>query len=146
MLNGIIFRLRSGCQWNRLPKELGDDSTIHRTFQRWVGTGVLLPNVGSPLEGCEELDGWTGNGRRQTEPWARHVLGCDLIGPNPTDRGKAGTKRSLLVDGFHEAAPHAETLLVVAGGNVLGAKVLEATLDRHRLRTTTAHRWRDANT
>ena len=34
MLNGIIFRLRSGCQWNRLPKELGDDSTIHRTFQR----------------------------------------------------------------------------------------------------------------
>ena len=41
MLNGIIFRLRSGCQWNRLPKELGDDSTIHRTFQRWVGTGVL---------------------------------------------------------------------------------------------------------
>ena len=28
MLNGIIFRLRSGCQWNRLPKELGDDSTI----------------------------------------------------------------------------------------------------------------------
>ena len=24
MLNGIIFRLRSGCQWNQLPKELGD--------------------------------------------------------------------------------------------------------------------------
>ena len=36
MLDGIIFRMRSGCQWNRLPRELGDDSTIHRTFQRWV--------------------------------------------------------------------------------------------------------------
>ena len=24
MLNGIIFRMRSGCQWNHLPKELGD--------------------------------------------------------------------------------------------------------------------------
>ena len=35
MLNGIIFRLRSGCQWNRLPKELGDDSTIHRPAFRW---------------------------------------------------------------------------------------------------------------
>ena len=23
MLDGIIFRMRSGCQWNRLPKELG---------------------------------------------------------------------------------------------------------------------------
>ena len=57
MLNGIIFRLRSGCQWNRLPKELGDDSTIHRTFQRWVGTGVLHRMWGVLVEGCEELDG-----------------------------------------------------------------------------------------
>ena len=31
ILNGIIFRLRSGCQWNHLPKTFGDDSTIHRT-------------------------------------------------------------------------------------------------------------------
>ena len=57
MLNGIIFRLRSGCQWNRLPKELVDDSTIHRTFQRWVGTGVLHRMWGAQVEGCEELDG-----------------------------------------------------------------------------------------
>ena len=34
ILDGIIFRMRSHCQWNRLPRELGDDSTIHRTFQR----------------------------------------------------------------------------------------------------------------
>ncbi len=40
MLEGIIFRMRSGCQWNHLLKELGDDSTIHRTFKRWVGCGA----------------------------------------------------------------------------------------------------------
>ncbi len=57
MLNGIIFRLRSGCQWNRMPKELGDDSTIHRTFQRWVETGVLRRIWGALVEGCEELVG-----------------------------------------------------------------------------------------
>ena len=57
MLNGIIFRLRSGCQRNRLPKELGDDSTIHRTFQRWVGRGVLRRMWGALVEGCEELGG-----------------------------------------------------------------------------------------
>ena len=55
MLNGIIFRLRSGCQWNRLPKELGDDSTIHRTFQRWVESGVLGRIWGVLVEECEEL-------------------------------------------------------------------------------------------
>ena len=48
MLDGIIFRMRSGCQWNRLPKELGDDSTIHRTLQRWVRLGVLGENLVRP--------------------------------------------------------------------------------------------------
>ena len=47
MLNGIIFRLRSGCQWNQLPRSLGDDSTIHRTFRRWERV----------LSRCEELGG-----------------------------------------------------------------------------------------
>ena len=57
MLDGIIFRMRSGCQWNRLPKELGDDSTIHRTFQRWVELGVLARVWAVLVDGCEELGG-----------------------------------------------------------------------------------------
>ena len=122
MLNGIIFRLRSGCQWNRLPKELGDDSTIHRTFQRWVGTGVLHRMWGALVEGCEELDGWTGNGRRQTEPWARHVLGGpDWAQPyGPWQGWYQGSQ----VDG--EGGPLS---IVVAGANVHDAKLFEATLD-----------------
>ena len=31
-LEAIIFRMRSGCQWNRLPEEFPDDSSVHRTF------------------------------------------------------------------------------------------------------------------
>ena len=57
MLEGIIFRLRSGCQWNQLPKELGDDSTIHRTFQRWVGCGALEGIWAVLIEECQELGG-----------------------------------------------------------------------------------------
>ena len=34
-LNGIIYRARTGCQWNQLPPEFGDDASIHRTLQRW---------------------------------------------------------------------------------------------------------------
>ena len=55
--NGIIFRLRSGCQWNHLPKTFGDDSTIHRTFQRWVESGVLNQVWSVMVEECEELGG-----------------------------------------------------------------------------------------
>src|SRR3954466_4645894 len=41
VLNAIIFRLRTGCQGNRIPKEFADESTVHRAFQRWVELGVL---------------------------------------------------------------------------------------------------------
>ena len=34
-------RKRTRCHWNRLPRDPKDDSTIHRTFQRWVELGVL---------------------------------------------------------------------------------------------------------
>lgn len=57
MLNGIIFRMRSGCQWNHLPKELGSDSTIHRTFQRWVSLGVFVQIWAILIEECDELGG-----------------------------------------------------------------------------------------
>jgi transposase len=40
-LNALIHRLRSGCQWNHLPTEFPDDSSVHRTFQRWLARGVL---------------------------------------------------------------------------------------------------------
>ncbi len=55
MLNGIIHRMRSGCQWNQLPKDLGDDSTIHRTFQRWESCGLFLRIWAVIQTRCEEL-------------------------------------------------------------------------------------------
>ncbi len=36
-LNGIIYQMRGGLQWNQLPTQVGDDSSVHRTLQRWVG-------------------------------------------------------------------------------------------------------------
>lgn len=57
VFDAIIFRLRSGCQWNRLPAEFPDDSSVHRTFQRWVGLGVLDRVWQSLVEECEELGG-----------------------------------------------------------------------------------------
>lgn len=55
--DGIIFRLRSGVQWNRLPEEYGDDSSVHRTFQRWVKRGVLQKLWAVLVKDCEELQG-----------------------------------------------------------------------------------------
>ena len=41
VLDAIIFRLRTGCQWNHIPRIYGDDATIHRTFQRWQSLGLF---------------------------------------------------------------------------------------------------------
>ena len=41
VLDALIFRLRTGCQWNRLPTEYPDDSSVHRTMQRWIERGVF---------------------------------------------------------------------------------------------------------
>jgi putative transposase len=48
----------------------------------------------------------------------------DLVGANPTDRGKNGVKRSLLVE-----ADGGPLSVVIAGANVPDFKLLEATLD-----------------
>ncbi len=55
--DGLIFRLRTGCHWNRLPREYGDDSSVHRTFQRWVERGVIGRLWAVLIDGCAELGG-----------------------------------------------------------------------------------------
>ena len=48
VLDGIIFRLRSGCQWERLPEHYGASSTVHGWFQRFSEDGVLEGDLGLP--------------------------------------------------------------------------------------------------
>jgi len=35
VIDGILYVLRTGCQWKMLPKEYGSGSTCHRRFQQW---------------------------------------------------------------------------------------------------------------
>jgi len=56
-LNGIVFRMRTGCQWNHLPEQFGDDSTVHRWFQRWNRDGVMERIWAELMSECDELGG-----------------------------------------------------------------------------------------
>ncbi len=55
--DGVIYRMRSGVQWNQLPKVFGDDASVHRTFQRWVKRDVLARLWAVLVKGCEALGG-----------------------------------------------------------------------------------------
>lgn len=124
VMDAIIFRIRTGCQWNHIPRVYGDDSTIHRTFQHWVEIG-LFPQLWALLvEECEEfgLVDWEWQAADSAMGKAR--LGGDEVGPNPTDRAKKGSKKSILTD--RHGGPLA---VVVAGANVVDAKLLDPTLE-----------------
>ncbi len=41
VLAGIVYRLRTGCQWKALPRDFGSGSTCHRRFQEWCAAGVF---------------------------------------------------------------------------------------------------------
>jgi putative transposase len=56
-LNGIIYVMRTGGQWNRLPEQFGDDSSVHRTMQRWVNNGVFERIWAVLIEKCRDLGG-----------------------------------------------------------------------------------------
>src|SRR6266508_5787310 len=40
VLDGILYVLRTGCQWKAVPSEFGSGSTCHRRFQHWVQDGT----------------------------------------------------------------------------------------------------------
>ena len=54
-LNGIIFRMRSGCQWDQLPRRFGPKSTVHDWFQRWCHGGVMQRIWAELAAACDEL-------------------------------------------------------------------------------------------
>lgn len=41
VLAGIVYRLRTGCQWKALPRQFGSGSTCHERFQQWCADGVF---------------------------------------------------------------------------------------------------------
>ena len=56
-LDGMIYRMRTGCQWNQLPKEFPDDASVHRTMQRWIEREVFPAIWTSLVEACDKLGG-----------------------------------------------------------------------------------------
>ncbi|WP_260306091.1 transposase [Xanthomonas sp. 3075] len=37
----IVYVLREGCAWQRLPAHMGSASTVHRYFNKWLQAGVF---------------------------------------------------------------------------------------------------------
>ena len=123
ILTGIIYVLRTGSQWEEVPRKYGSKSTVHRYFQEWTEAGVFKKLWDMGLNIYDENIGIEWEWQSVDGAMSKAPLGGDATGKNPTDRAKIGTKRSLLVDG--KGIPLA---IVVDGANVNDHLLLEQTL------------------
>lgn len=41
VFNGIVYRLRTGCQWDAIPREFGSATTCYDRFREWAMLGVF---------------------------------------------------------------------------------------------------------
>ena len=91
VLNGMIFRLRTGCPWPQLPQPCGDDSPGYRHVQRWCQLGVFERIWAVLVQACDERGGVDWPWQAADTAMGKARMGGDLVGRNPTDRGKKGS-------------------------------------------------------
>lgn len=114
ILKVLWFVLASGCRWEDVPAELGcSGRTAHRFLRQWGELGCwhrlhadllrLLRKAGKLDPDLAVIDG----------VYVRAFGGGQATGPSPVDRGKIGSKHTLLVD------RHGVPLVIrTAGANV----------------------------
>lgn len=124
LFQAMFYVLRTGIQWNALPRELAASSTAHDRYQQWVAAGVFkqlwhLGLLQNQVEGKLDWEWQCIDSASSKAP-----LGGQAVGANPTDRGKGGTKRHILTE-----AHGLPIALTVTGANVHDKKQVQPLLD-----------------
>ena len=124
-MDAIFFVLRSGCQWNALNDTgICSSSSAHRRFQEWAEAGVFEMFWREGLLAYDAVKGIDWTWLSLDGAMAKAPLGGGKTGPNPTDRGKKGVKRSVLTDG--RGTPVG---VAIAGANRNDHPLMRETLD-----------------
>jgi putative transposase len=96
-LNGIYYILKTGIQWKALPRCFGSASAVHRLFQKLVELGFFKILWTDLLMKYDKIHGL--NLDKQAMDCAQKkspLAGCEKSGKSPVDRGKLGSKLSVL--------------------------------------------------
>ena len=86
VLDGILYVLRTGCQWKAAPSEFGSASTLHRYFQEWTKKGVffrLWKEALREYDALKRIDwGWQSlDGAMTKAPLGGEKSGAESDGP-----------------------------------------------------------------
>jgi transposase len=79
VIDGILFRTRTGCPWRDLPGEYGNWKTVYNRHRRWSLDGTWEQILGRLRAGCDEAEGpeWTvsADSQRAGRRWAVPAAG-----------------------------------------------------------------------
>jgi putative transposase len=86
MFTAIVYVLRTGIQWNALPRELGASTTVYDRFRLWESQGFFRQRGLRGLQEFDELVGIDWEWQSMDGVMTKAPLGGSATGPNPTDR------------------------------------------------------------
>lgn len=124
-MDAIFFVLRTGCRWDALNATgICSSPSAHRRFQEWAAAGVFVTLGAQGLQEYDQVQGPDGEWLAMEGARTKAPLGGARTGKGPTDGGKLGTKRRLLVEANGVPVGRA-----VEGANRHDKMVAQATLE-----------------
>lgn len=57
VIDGVFYRVRTGCPWRDLPERFGPWKTVYNRHRRWSGDGTWEEILSGLQSGCDKLDG-----------------------------------------------------------------------------------------
>jgi len=94
---GILYVLRTGCQWKAMPAQFGSGSAIHAYFQEWVRRGVFRKFWRVALEEYDDLQGIDWEWQSLDGTMTKSPLGGEKNREKP-DRSRQVGRQTLGVD------------------------------------------------
>ena len=132
IVKAIIYVLKTGSQWYMIPKEFGNYSSIKKHYLKYVKDGTLNELWYNKLNEYTYKRKGKMNNMLMDCTLIKSVAGHDMIGRNPCDRGRMGTKLSFLTD--DKGIPLS---VAVNGANVSDHKMMSDTFANLKIKKKT---------
>lgn len=125
IFDALIYVLRTGCQWRAIPRHVyAPPTTVHTRLRQWAEARLLEKIWKVMLDHYDQKLGIDWKWLSMDGCITKAPLGGEVTGKSPVDRGKRGTKRSVLIDG--RGAPLS---VVIAGANRHDKTIAIQTID-----------------
>lgn len=121
----LVQVLVLGAAYVKIADSTGSATTIRRRRDEWIGHGIFTELEQICLDAYDKMIGLDLRDLAVDGCIVKTPCGGEAAGRSPVDRGKQGTKRSLLVDG--KGIPIG---CVIAGANCHDSPLLAPTLDK----------------